>query len=73
MRYAPDHDLSQFVGGGEVGGGIVGAINTVVIPLLFAMAFVVSLWGVFKYFIYHGDEEEGRRDGRQFILWEYSV
>lgn len=43
--------------------------NTIVIPIIFALAFIVFIWGVFKYFILHGSEEEARAEGRKFILW----
>ncbi|MBI3572308.1 hypothetical protein HY091_02130 [Candidatus Kaiserbacteria bacterium] len=49
--------------------GIVGALNTVVVPLIFALAFVVFLWGVLKYFFLHGGDEAKRSEGRQFVVW----
>jgi hypothetical protein len=48
---------------------IFGIINNILIPLLFAVAFLVFIWGVFKYFILSGGDEDGQKAGRQLILW----
>lgn len=48
---------------------IIGIINTVVVPLIFACAFVVFLWGVLNYFFFHGGNEEKRKEGRSFVVW----
>lgn len=50
---------------------IIAFINTVAVPLLFAVAFIVFLFGVFRFFILGGANEEKRREGRQMII--YSV
>ena len=49
--------------------GITNLINGVFVPLLFAIAFITFLWGVYKYFILGAAEEKSREEGRQFILW----
>jgi hypothetical protein len=38
------------------------------IVLLFALATVMFLWGVFQ-FIVHADDPEGRETGRRHVLW----
>lgn len=48
---------------------IVGTINTVLVPVLIAIAFIVFLWGVFKAYILHPDDEGERKNGHQLILW----
>ncbi len=48
---------------------IIELLNTVVVPLVFALAFIVFIWGVFQAFIVNGANEEKRREGTQFILW----
>jgi len=60
--------FAQFVGNGTT--GIIGAINTVVVPLIGALMFLVFIYGVIKYFFLgnKGDEKE-LAEGRQFILW----
>jgi len=49
--------------------GIINLINNVLVPVLMAIAFIVFLWGVFKYFIYGADSETERATGKQFVLW----
>lgn len=44
-------------------------INGYVVPLIFAVAFLLFLWGVFRYFIAGGDSDENRKEGRQFVLY----
>jgi len=45
-------------------------INSSLVPLIFALAFLVFLFGVFKYFFSVGaNAEENRQKGKQFIFW----
>ncbi len=44
-------------------------LNTVVMPFIFAIAFIVFLWNVYRYFIVGGADEEKRTEGRKFVLW----
>lgn len=48
---------------------IVGTINGVLVPILIAIAFIVFLWGVFKYYIWGAEDESSRKSGHQLILW----
>lgn len=48
--------------------GIRGIINGVLMPVLMAIAFIVFIWGVYKYFILGAADEKSRADGRQFVL-----
>jgi hypothetical protein len=59
--------FAQFIGSGST--GIIGILNTVVVPVIFAFAFAAFFWGVVNYFFLHGDEEGKREEGRKFILW----
>ena len=59
--------FAQFVGSGST--GIIGILNTVVAPIIFALAFLVFVFGIVKYFFIHGGEDTKRAEGRQFILW----
>ncbi len=52
-----------------LGRDLIGLINNVAIPFLFAVAFIVFIWGVFQYFIAGGADEEKRSQGRQFVIW----
>jgi hypothetical protein len=62
---------------GEIGGATLGAylesirdfINVYLIPFLFAIAFIVFIWGVFQYFIAGGANEEQRDKGKQLVMW----
>ncbi len=49
--------------------GIINVINSILVPVLIAIAFIVFLWGVYKYFILGAADEKNRADGRQFVLW----
>lgn len=46
---------------------IVSLVDTAVIPLLYAIAFIGFLIGIVRYFFMGG--EEGRTHGKQFMLW----
>ncbi|OGG68916.1 hypothetical protein A3C95_00660 [Candidatus Kaiserbacteria bacterium RIFCSPHIGHO2_02_FULL_56_30] len=48
---------------------LVDGANIIIIPLLFAIAFLSFVWGILKYFFLNPDSEEERRQGKQFILW----
>lgn len=59
--------FAQFVGGSST--GLIGALNLVVVPVIFSLAGAAFVWGVVNYFILHGDEEAKREEGRKFVLW----
>ncbi|MFA6408262.1 MAG: hypothetical protein WCW36_02190 [Candidatus Paceibacterota bacterium] len=59
--------FATLIGSGST--GIIGVLNTVVVPIIFALAFASFVWGVVDYLLIHGDEEKKREEGRQFILW----
>jgi len=44
-------------------------INSTLIPLVFAIALLLFIWGIFKYFILGGADEETREEGKQLMLW----
>lgn len=52
-----------------VAGTFVNIINDVLVPLLFAVAFIVFLYGVAKAYIFSGGDEEARSNGHKYILW----
>ena len=47
---------------------VIGIINRSVIPLIFALALVMFIWGVVQYVI-NTSEEAKKEKGRQFMLW----
>lgn len=48
---------------------VIRLLNGVVVPLIFAIAFIVFIWGIFMYFIAGGADEEKRKQGRDLALW----
>lgn len=48
---------------------IGGFINNTLVPLIFAIAFLVFLWGVFNYFIWGGGDETKREEGKKLMLY----
>lgn len=59
--------LKDFIGSGTT--GIIGILNTVVVPVIFALAFLVFVWGAVNYFFLSSGDEAKRSEGRQFVLW----
>lgn len=59
--------FKDFIGGGTT--GVIGILNTVVVPVIFALAFAAFVWGAVNYFFFHGGDETKRAEGRQFVLW----
>ena len=48
---------------------ILYVINYVLVPVIFALAFIIFLWGVFKAYIWsRGDEAEVEK-GHKFVWW----
>ncbi len=54
---------------GGFAGNIIYVINNILVPLLFAVAFIVFLWGIFKAYIYNAGDEAGREQGHKLVLW----
>lgn len=48
---------------------IIDLINTVFVPVLFAIAFLYFVYGVYKYFILGAESDTERATGRQVVLW----
>ncbi|MDP2651679.1 MAG: hypothetical protein Q8O94_00905 [bacterium] len=59
--------FAQFIGNGTT--GVIGVMNTVVVPIIGALAFFVFIWGVIQYFFLNADNEEKRAEGRMFVFW----
>ena len=59
--------FASFIGSSST--GVVGAINMVIVPVIFALAFLVFVWGVAKHFFFSGGDDGKRSEGRQFIFW----
>lgn len=78
IAHAQDALSTDFNSGGQLRDNTIGGliewfvvfINDTLIYLIFALAFLLFIWGVFKYFFGSGSSaEENRREGSKFILW----
>lgn len=50
---------------------IIDMINRTLVPLIFTIAFIVFIWGVYQFFIGSNGNEEKRKEGRSFILYGF--
>lgn len=48
---------------------IIGIINVYIVPTLIAIAFIVFLYGIYKFFILGATEEGVKGEGRRFAMW----
>jgi len=46
---------------------ILNVINNAVVPLILALALLVFLWGVFRYFI--ADSSKAKEEGKNLLVW----
>ncbi|MDP1689854.1 MAG: hypothetical protein Q8L52_01480 [bacterium] len=53
----------------DAGTFIISTINNVLVPVLFAIAFIVFLWGAFDVFILGANSEEVKEKGKNLMLW----
>jgi hypothetical protein len=53
----------------DVGSFIINTINNVLVPVLFAVAFIVFLWGAFDTFILGANNEDVKERGKNLMLW----
>ncbi len=44
-------------------------INSVIVPLVFTIAFLVFIWGVFQYFILAGGNAEKKDEAQKLIIY----
>ena len=76
---APAISLAQLTGegdsaktAGEIGtflGSVLGFIDAVLIPLILGIAFLMFVWGVFKYFILGGADSEKQAEGKSLMFY----
>lgn len=48
---------------------VTGFINGTIIPLIFTIAIVVFIWGMYLYFIQGGANDDERKKGKSLLLW----
>ncbi len=63
QTFDPDNDLQGYAE------SIINFINGTLVPLLFAVAFIVFIYGVYKTFIAKGDDEDEQKKGKQLIIY----
>ncbi len=55
----------------DVGSFIINTINNVLVPVIFALAFIIFLWGVFQTFIIGATSEEAKEKGKGLMLYGF--
>ena len=53
----------------DVGAFVISTINNVIVPVLFAIAFIVFLIGAFDTFILGANSEDVKTKGKNLMLW----
>lgn len=53
----------------DLGAFVINLINNVAIPVLFAVAFLVFIYGVFKYFILGGSDAGKQKEGKSLMIY----
>jgi Type IV secretion system pilin len=53
----------------DLGSFVINTINNVLVPVLFAVAFIVFLWGAFEVFIVGANSEEAKEKGKNLMLY----
>jgi hypothetical protein len=53
----------------DLGKLIIDTINNILVPVLFAIAFIVFLWGAFSAFILGATNETAKEKGKNLMLW----
>jgi hypothetical protein len=53
----------------DAGSLLIDIINQILVPVLFAVAFIVFIWGAFLTFIWGANSEEVKDKGKNLMLW----
>ena len=53
----------------DVGTFIIDTINNILVPVLFAVAFIIFVWGAFQTFIVGSGSEDVKEKGKSLMLW----
>ncbi len=65
----PTVTFAQFGGINDFLDDISSFINGTLIPLVFGVALLVFIYGMFKYFILGGSDDGSREKGRNLMMW----
>jgi fumarate reductase subunit D len=66
---APLVSLAAINNVSDAGSFVINTINNVIVPVLFAVAFIVFLWGAFNTFIMGANSEEVKEKGKNLMLY----
>jgi hypothetical protein len=53
----------------DAGAFMINIINNILVPVIFAIAFIVFVWGAFDTFILGANSEEVKEKGKNLMLW----
>ena len=53
----------------QAGSLVINTINNVFVPVIFAVAFIVFIWGAFNTFILGAQSEDTKEKGKNQMLW----
>lgn len=53
----------------DVGNFIINTINNVIVPVIFAVAFIVFIWGAFSTFILGANSDDVKAKGKNLMLY----
>ncbi|HFC10842.1 MAG TPA: hypothetical protein ENJ75_01465 [Candidatus Kaiserbacteria bacterium] len=53
----------------QAGQFVIGIINGVLVPVLFAVAFIVFIWGAFQAFILGANDDTAKSKGKNLMLY----
>jgi len=71
--FAPLLSFAQFTGGNNeltgFGAIVINFINQTLVPLVFAVALLLFIYGAYLYFIQGGGEDDSRKQGKTYILY----
>ena len=65
-EFVPDPDPSYIA---DLGGGALDIINGILVPVIFALAFIVFLFGVARKYIFSNGDQTKVAEGHKLILW----
>lgn len=67
--FLPVVALAQFGEINTFAGKILTFINDVLIPGIFAIALLMFIWGMFKFFILKGHEDDAQKEGKNLMIY----
>lgn len=61
--------VGEFKEATDLVNGLIRFMNGTLIPAIFALGFLVFIWGMYKTFILGGSDEEKQSEGRQLMMY----